>query len=122
MQKKYIDIVFQTLAEIYSDLKTELNYSTPFQLVVAVILSAQTTDIQVNKVTESLFKKIYHPQDVLDMGLEKFTQAIRSVNYYRNKGNNIYKLAGRLKEKNYNHHVILNDNEGYNLYPLTGSG
>ena len=58
MQKKYIDIIFQTLQKMYAEQKTELNYSTPFQLVVAVILSAQTTDKQVNKVTTPLFKII----------------------------------------------------------------
>ena len=99
MQKKYIDIIFQTLQKMYAEQKTELNYSTPFQLVVAVILSAQTTDKQVNKVTTPLFKIIKDPQDVLDMGEDAFTQAIRSVNYYKTKGKNIYGLSGNLKEK-----------------------
>jgi endonuclease-3 len=55
------------LKKIYPNPKTELNYQTPFQLIIAVILSAQTTDKQVNKVTKKLFEKIKKPQDVIKM-------------------------------------------------------
>jgi len=53
------------LKQLFPNPKTELNYSTPFQLMIAVILSAQTTDKQVNKVTEILFKKIKIPEDII---------------------------------------------------------
>jgi endonuclease-3 len=57
--------IFTYLKELFPNPETELNYSTPFQFVVAVMLSAQATDIQVNKVTDMLFKKIQTPEDLL---------------------------------------------------------
>jgi endonuclease-3 len=64
MDKK-ISIIFAYLKELFPNPETELHYSTPFQLVVAVMLSAQATDIQVNKVTDKLFKKIKTPENLL---------------------------------------------------------
>jgi len=66
MNKKFI-IIFSYLKELFPNPETELRYSTPFQFVVAVMLSAQATDIQVNKVTEKLFKKIKESDDLLKM-------------------------------------------------------
>jgi len=57
-----LDKIFQILRKIYPDPKTELDYSTPFQLMIAVILSAQTTDKQVNKVTPAIFKYVKTPK------------------------------------------------------------
>lgn len=95
---KKIEKIFEYLRSLYPDPKTELNYDTPFQLMMAVIMSAQTTDKQVNKVTETLFKIIKSPQDVLDMWIKKFTTAIKSVNYYKTKAKNLMKLAEILKK------------------------
>jgi len=58
MKKKDLIFVLETLGDMYPDAKTELNYSTPFQLLMAVILSAQATDKQVNKVSDKLFLKV----------------------------------------------------------------
>ncbi|MEI7558764.1 MAG: hypothetical protein WCJ45_08535 [bacterium] len=66
MNKK-LPIIFDYLKELFPNPETELHYSTPFQFVVAVMLSAQATDLQVNKVTDSIFKKISKPQDMLHM-------------------------------------------------------
>lgn len=60
-----IDFIFQTLEKQYKDAKTELVYTTDFQLLVAVILSAQTTDKQVNKITAQFFDTIQTPHDLL---------------------------------------------------------
>jgi endonuclease-3 len=60
-----IDKIFQILKKLYPDPKTELDYSTPFQLMVAVILSAQTTDKQVNKITPAIFRSVKKPIDLL---------------------------------------------------------
>ena len=60
-----IDFIFQTLGKQYKDAKTELVYTTDFQLLVAVILSAQTTDKQVNKITATFFDTIQTPHDLL---------------------------------------------------------
>jgi endonuclease-3 len=62
-----LKIIFTYLQKLFPDAKTELNYSTPFQLLVAVILSAQTTDKQVNKVTNILFQKIKEPKDLIKL-------------------------------------------------------
>ena len=59
-----IQKIFQILRKLYPDPKTELDYSTPFQLMIAVILSAQTTDKQVNTLTTAIFKKVKTPKDL----------------------------------------------------------
>ncbi len=73
------------LKKAYPEPKTELNYKTPFQLVVAVMLSAQTTDKQVNKVAETLFKKYKTPADFAAADLKTLTKEISSVSFFRNK-------------------------------------
>jgi endonuclease-3 len=64
--KKY-DTLFTYISSLFPKLDTELNYKTPFQLLVAVMLSAQTTDKQVNKITDQLFKIIETPYDILTL-------------------------------------------------------
>jgi len=90
---KKLSIIFAYLKELFPEPETELHYSTPFQLVVAVMLSAQATDVQVNKVTDRLFKKIETSEDLLTMGLSKFEKAISSINYYKTKARNIFAVA-----------------------------
>ncbi|MBU0627328.1 hypothetical protein KKG31_08530 [Patescibacteria group bacterium] len=92
MDKK-LKYIFEALRKKYPEPKTELHYSTPFQLMVAVILSAQTTDKQVNKVTEELFKYIKVPKDLVKFGAKKFEKAISGVNYYKTKAKNIFATA-----------------------------
>lgn len=92
MNKKLLTI-FTYLKELFPAPETELHYSTPFQFVVAVMLSAQATDLQVNKVTEKLFKKIKTPEDLLTMGFPSFLSAIKSVNYYQTKAKHIFATA-----------------------------
>lgn len=96
MKKNQIEFVFDYLKELYPNPKTELNYSTDFQLIVAVILSAQTTDKQVNKVTKILFEKVKNPEDVVKMWFEKFRKFISSVNYFNSKSKYIYETAKEL--------------------------
>jgi endonuclease-3 len=90
---KKLPIIFDYLKELFPKPNTELHYSTPFQLVVAVMLSAQATDLQVNKVTDKLFQKIKYPENLLTMGLVKFEKAISSINYYKTKAKNIFATA-----------------------------
>jgi len=66
MDKK-LPIIFAYLKELFPSPETELRYSTPFQFVVAVMLSAQATDVQVNKTTDKLFKNIKNPENLLAM-------------------------------------------------------
>lgn len=78
------------------DEQTELNYDTNFQLLVSVMLSAQSTDIQVNKATSKLFKKIKQPEDIISMWQAKLKESLNSINYYKNKSKYIYKTAQML--------------------------
>lgn len=95
MNKK-LPIIFAYLKELFPSPETELHYSTPFQFVVAVMLSAQATDVQVNKVTDKLFKKIKKPEDLLLLGLANFERTISSINYYKTKAKHIYETASLL--------------------------
>ena len=96
MQTKNIDFIFQTLDKLYPNADTELKFWNDFQLVLAVVMSAQTTDKQVNKVTEQLFKTIKTPQDVIKMWLDELTKSISSINYYNNKAKHIFELSNML--------------------------
>jgi endonuclease-3 len=73
--------------------KGELNHSNAYTLVVAVALSAQATDIGVNRATEALFKIADTPQKMLDLGLDALTDHIKSIGLYRNKAKNVIKLS-----------------------------
>lgn len=75
---------------------TELNYETPFQLLVAVILSAQTTDKQVNKVTEELFKVVKTPEDILLLWESWVGAYIKTVGLHISKTKNLVKMAQQL--------------------------
>jgi endonuclease-3 len=66
---------------------------------VAVALSAQTTDVQVNKATLWLFQNVKHPAQMLELGLEKLENEIKTLNYYKTKARNIIKMAGDLIER-----------------------
>lgn len=87
------------LHELFPEQKTMLNYSNLWELVVAVTLSAQTTDKQVNKLTKSLFKKYPTLNDYCNVNLEKFQEDINSVNYYKNKGKYIIAAAQKLRDE-----------------------
>lgn len=77
---------------------TELNYSTPFELLIAVILSAQATDRGVNKVTDRLFPVANTPQAILDLGEESLLEYVKSINFFRNNAANIIKTCRMLLE------------------------
>ncbi len=81
------------LAEKYPEVETELTYGNHFQLLVAVILSAQATDKSVNLVTEPLFKQIKNPQQMVDFGYEPLANAIRSIGLWRNKAKNVISMS-----------------------------
>ena len=90
---KKFDQIFSYFLELYPNAQTELNFDNGFQLLVAVALSAQTTDKQVNKVTASLFQKVKKPEDILQMGFENFEQSIKSIGLYKSKAKNLRKTA-----------------------------
>ena len=85
-----------TMGEMFPDAHCELTHSNPFELVIAVSLSAQCTDVLVNKVTKSLFEKYKTPEDYLAVTVEELQQDIRSIGLFRNKAKNIMKLCQML--------------------------
>lgn len=87
------------LKRAYPKPKSELQYSTPFQFVVAVILSAQCTDKLVNKVTTPLFQKYKTPRDFSEVRPRKFAKEIASVSFFRNKAKAIIGAAKIIDEK-----------------------
>ncbi|GEK34121.1 endonuclease III [Kurthia sibirica] len=81
---------------MYPDAHCELVHDNAFELTIATLLSAQCTDVLVNKVTKNLFQKYKTPEDYLAVSLEELQQDIRSIGLYRGKANNIQKLCQRL--------------------------
>ncbi len=93
-KKKQVAEIIKRLKKVYAGTpQTALHYSTPFELLVATILSAQTTDVLVIKVTENLFKKYRTVRDFADTAPERLAQDIRSVNFFNNKAKNITRTA-----------------------------
>ena len=93
MKKDVAIKIIDILKETYPDAKCSLDFSTPFEMLVAVILSAQCTDKRVNMVTKELFKKYNTPQDFVNIPLEELEQLIHSCGFYHNKAVNIKKMA-----------------------------
>ena len=85
--------ILDTIAEMFPDAHCELNHRNPFELTIAVLLSAQCTDETVNKVTATLFEKYRKPEDYLAVPLEELENDIRRIGLFRNKAANIQKLS-----------------------------
>jgi len=83
----------------YPDARTELVWSNPLELLVATILSAQTTDVQVNRVTEKLFSKYRTAEDYADSSLDELEENIRPTGFYRNKARSLRGMARALVEE-----------------------
>jgi endonuclease III len=83
----------------YPDAHTELDWSNPLELLVATILSAQTTDVQVNRVTESLFSKYRTAEDYADSTPDELEEDIRPTGFYRNKARSLRGMASALVEE-----------------------
>ncbi|WLR43705.1 endonuclease III [Bacillus carboniphilus] len=114
LTKAQINHAIETMAEMFPDAHCELNHRNPFDLVIAVLLSAQCTDALVNRVTTELFKKYETPQDYLSVSIEELQNDIRSIGLYRNKAKNIQKLCQMLIE-NYHGEVPKDRDELINL-------
>lgn len=90
--KKYDAIIDKVIA-LYPDRECELKYATPYELLVAVILSAQCTDKRVNVVTQELFKVANTPESMIKLGEEKLKNIIRSCGFFNNKAKNIIAMS-----------------------------
>lgn len=93
MNKKDVIKVIEILKEYYPDATCSLDFETPFQMVVAVMLSAQCTDDRVNKTTPSLFKKYGTPEAIRDMKLSELEKIIHPCGFYKNKAKNVKATA-----------------------------
>ena len=97
--KSRVSKIRKILKTTYPDAKTQLRYDTPFELLVATILSAQCTDKQVNSVTGHLFEKLKTPEDFADAPNETIEALIRPTGYFRNKAKNIKNCSKSLMKK-----------------------
>ena len=89
LSKEKINIVMEKLEKLYPDAKPELNFSNSFELLIATILSAQCTDVRVNKVTEKLFRDFKTPEEFLTLNIEDLSKYIHSCGFYNSKSKNI---------------------------------
>lgn len=96
---QWVKKALRLMDRYYPDVRCELNYSNPEELLVATILSAQCTDKRVNIVTETLFKKYKVPQDLATIELSELEEAIRSTGFYKNKAKNIKSCCQDLVNK-----------------------
>lgn len=97
-KKDLVDAVFTVLGERFGSSTTELHYSTPFQLLVSVILSAQTTDKRVNMITPALFRQYPNPEMMSKATAEEILPFIKTVNYANAKSRYLATTAKRLVE------------------------
>ncbi|MCP3738767.1 endonuclease III [Rossellomorea sp. BNER] len=93
LNRNQINYCLEEIDKMFPDAFCELRHNNPFELVIAVLMSAQCTDALVNKVTKNLFEKYKTPEDYLAVSLEELQEDIRSIGLYRNKAKNIRKLC-----------------------------
>lgn len=118
MTKKQVQIFFERLREQRPHPETELNYSNPFELLVAVTLSAQATDVSVNKATDKLFPIANTPETIYALGVDGLKEYIRTIGLYNSKAENVIKACKILIEK---HNSQVPDNR-VDLEALPGVG
>lgn len=99
ISKEKTMLALEKMYAMFPEAHGELNYETPFQLLIAVILSAQATDVSVNKVTPALFEVFPTPETLAEAPLEEITEKIRTIGLFRNKAKNIKACAQQLLEK-----------------------
>ena len=99
MNKQDIAVFFATLKAANPSPQTELEYSSVFELLAAVLLSAQATDVGVNKATRRLFPVANTPQKILALGVKGLSEYIRTIGLYRTKAQNLFKTCQILVEQ-----------------------
>ena len=98
LSKKNIWEIFSRFSKITPEPKGELEYTSPYTLLVAVVLSAQSTDVGVNKATEKLFAIAKTPGEMVKIGENKIIENIRTIGLYKNKAKNIINLSQKLRD------------------------
>ena len=96
---KNVEEIINYFKDKYPEPETALNYKTPFQLLIATIMSAQTTDVQVNKVTKELFEKYKNPQDFAELDTKELQKEIQSIGLYKNKSKYIIESSKLILEE-----------------------
>lgn len=91
--------IYESLKEAYPDVRCELNFGTPLQLLTATVMSAQTTDRQVNKVTEHFFRDYPTLDDLLTLSVEQIEDEIHSIGFYHTKARNLYLMWRMIAER-----------------------
>ena len=99
MNKEKRTEIFSRLRDANPNPTTELNYSTPFELLIAVILSAQATDVGVNKATDKLFPVANTPEAILALGVDGLKEYIKTIGLFNSKAENVIKTCRILIEK-----------------------
>ena len=99
MNREKRTAIFQTLRERMPSPETELHYATPFELLIAVILSAQATDVSVNKATAKLYRVARTPEAILALGVDGLKRYIRTIGLFNSKAGNIIKTCRILIER-----------------------
>jgi len=103
--EKYLEIkrrarkIIELLEKRYPNAKTALNFTNPLEILIATMLSAQTTDVTVNTVTQNLFKKYRTPEDYATANMKELEQDIHSTGFYHNKAKNLKNCCKLLVEK-----------------------
>ena len=98
-KQEKIKIIKEVLFRMYPENKTELKYSNPYQLLIAVLMSAQTTDKQVNRANEKFFQIVKKPEDAIKIWVEKIKWYIKTIGFFNTKAKNIYLTSKILLEK-----------------------
>jgi len=99
MDPEAVEAFFATLAAAHPRPRSELEYTSVFELLAAVLLSAQATDASVNKATKTLFALAPTPQRMLDLGIERVTERIRTIGLFRTKARNLVETCRILVER-----------------------
>lgn len=96
MKKHNVNEIFSNINSYFTEIKCELEYNTPYQLLIAVILSAQCTDKRVNSVTKQLFKVAPTAEKMVELGIENIEKIIHSCGFHKVKAKNIYNCSAKL--------------------------
>ena len=96
---KRVKIILKILNKIYPRTPIPLKHKNTFTLLVSVALSAQTTDVNVNKATKNIYPKYYKPEHFVKLGRKKIEKLIKSLGFFRNKAKSVYLLSKQLVEK-----------------------
>lgn len=118
MNSSTISKIFEQLQKDIPDPKTELEYTNNYTLLVAVVLSAQSTDIQVNKATKELFQIVTSPEAMLKLGEENLKKHVKTIGLFNTKAKNVIALSKKLVEKY--HSEVPNNFDDLVLLPGVG--